>query len=239
MASVAGDNEALKLELSRQLKQDMARTSAPFAAVSTTVEFLSNLSLAIQTQKRLDSMERVLASRLGQDPRNCGLIRVNAWNNVLTGRTEVGQPILLGIGRNPVNLIVESEVQRAIRGVVEAVPSGNGWVFDGTKAFFMCYTRTADGNYRRGLVPYQRAIESINDKGQELIQKAYAHAYMAEKFAGANSWWCAYDKQYYASPADCDHLEMGGTWSTRRAGSGPSSVPPSGKSLTKALAEPY
>jgi hypothetical protein len=60
MASVAGDNEALKLELSRQLKQDMSRTSAPFAAVSTTVDFVSNLGLAIQTQKRLDSKSKLI-----------------------------------------------------------------------------------------------------------------------------------------------------------------------------------
>ena len=217
----------------------MSRAAAPFAAASSIVKFLSNLGLAVQTQRRLDSMERTLASRLAQRPGDCGLIRVNAWSNILNGETQIGEPVFLGVSRYPVNLIVEEEVRRAVTGVVEPKPYGREWCFDGTKAFFMCYTKTAKESYRRGLVPYQRAIDLINDKGQALIRKAYEHAYLVQRFPGAKSWWCAYDKQNHASLNDCQHLEVGGAWSTRSPTTQRLSQPKAGKSLTEALAEPY
>jgi hypothetical protein len=172
----SADNEALQLELGRELKQDMSRSAAPFTAVSTTVEYLSNLQLAYETARKLDNMERSLATKLPSSTSpgvgNCALIRVNAWNNIISGQTKVGDPIFYGFSSNPVNLLVQQEVMRAIRGVVEARPSGREWAFDGNKAFFMCYTKTTDGKYRRGLVAYQTAINLIDDKGQELIRNA-------------------------------------------------------------------
>ncbi len=237
-----GDTEALKLELAQQLKQDMARSPAAFSAASTAVEFLSNLQLAVATSKKLDNMERSLATRLapgnGQRVGECALIRVNAWNNVLTGETRVGDPIFYGISSKPVNLLVEKEVAATIGGIVDARPFGPEWAFDGNKAFFMCYTKTTEGKYRRGLVPYQTAMSHINDKGQSLVRRAYQEAYMAQRFSGAQSWVCNYDRHSHASPMDCPHPELGGAWSTRLLPSANPAGRQSGKTLTDALKEP-
>lgn len=241
LPALADENE-INIELSRQLKGDMARSKAPFSAISSSVSLLANLGLAVSTSTKLDEMERRLAARLttSSTPRvgECALIRVTAWNNPITGETRTGDPVLYGVSDKPVNLLIEKEVAWIINGSVESRPEGREWTFDGNKTFYLCYTKTAEGKYLRGLVPYQTAIGQIKDSGGALIRRAYQEGYIRQKFDGAHSWICNFDKTSHNSPVDCSRPEMGGTWSTKTPTEPRQRSKQAGKSLSDALREP-
>lgn len=216
ISCVLADDSALKLELSRQLQQNLARSPAPFQAASTVVKQLAALSIAVQTQEKLDAIERTVAPKLKVG--ECGLIRIDTWTNKLSGAMSVGEPIEYGISSKPVNLLVQKTVEYQMQGVIKAGPGiGPEWQFDAERSFFLCYTKNEQGVFRRGLVSYAAAMNQINDKGLDLVRSAYREYAMKTRPQNGKSWRCNFRSHNHATPSLCAHPEMGGRWTSSPA----------------------
>jgi hypothetical protein len=213
-AFVLADEEAIRLELERSLKTDLARSSAPIKAAAKAVDLLSNLSLAIETSEKLDKMERKVAQGLTKD--ECALIKMPIYSTSGDGQSIPGEPIYYGRSTKPVNLLVEKEVEESLVPSIGAGPPKD-YYFDKAKSFFLCYSVDEKDVKRRGLLPYSTAIGLINDKGQELIKKAARDVINRTRPSWAKSWRCNYKSYDHLSPNGCADPEQGGTWTSAEA----------------------